>query len=86
MNRLLESRATWTRAAMLVVVANVDAEILQWPGGSVLTLVLGVFALIAVAVEFVLRRAWRPALASDGSSAVSAWWRRATPLWEFPVH
>jgi hypothetical protein len=48
MKNLLESAATWTAGMILASVANLDPEVLQWPGGSVLAMLLSMYATVAV--------------------------------------
>jgi len=47
MKYVLESVATWTSVTMLSIVANFDPEVLQWPGGSVVAMLLAIYATIA---------------------------------------
>ena len=51
MKNLFQSGATWTRGTILEIVANVDPEVLQWPGGSVFAMLLAVYATIAIVLE-----------------------------------
>jgi len=48
MKNLLESGATWSSGTILAIVANFDPEVLQWPGGSVVAMLLCLYATIAV--------------------------------------
>jgi hypothetical protein len=48
MKSLLESGATRTSGTILAIVANFDPEVLQWPGGSVVAMLLCIYATIAV--------------------------------------
>ena len=48
MKNLLESAATCTSGTILAIVANIDPEVLQWPGGSVVAMLLCIYATIAV--------------------------------------
>jgi hypothetical protein len=48
MKSLLESVAARARGTILAIVAHVDPEVLQWPGGSVVAMLLSTYATIAV--------------------------------------
>ena len=48
MKNPLESVARWSRGTILTIVTRVDPEVLLWPGGSVIALLLGIYATIAV--------------------------------------
>ena len=46
MSNQIESWATWSLLRMQFVTANLDAEVLQWPGGSLIATFLCIVAMI----------------------------------------
>jgi hypothetical protein len=46
MSSQIDSWATWTLLRMQFVTANLDAEVLQWPGGSLIATFLCIVAMI----------------------------------------
>lgn len=50
MKHCIEIWATWIVAKIQNVVATVDPEILQWPGGSVIAMSLLMYSTVAAAV------------------------------------
>jgi hypothetical protein len=57
MKNLLQSGAAWTRGTMLEIAVNLDPEVLQWPGGSVVAVLLSICAAIAAACCWDARQA-----------------------------
>jgi hypothetical protein len=47
MKQLIESSAAWIAAKLQIVGANFDPGVLQWPGGSLLAILLCVYATLA---------------------------------------
>ena len=47
MQRLIESWAAWTLVRIQIVTANLDPEVLQWPGGVFVACLLGLHATFA---------------------------------------
>jgi len=69
MRQLIQSSAAWIGAAIQNVSANLDFEVLSWPGGSVIAVLLWFYA---SAMGFLRRRLVSQARPSEGGAAIDA--------------
>ena len=73
MKRLLESAATWTGGMILPIIAKLNPEVLQSPGGSVIAMLLAMYP--TVTVVFAGRCKWLACagLAGNGGFSRANW-------------
>jgi hypothetical protein len=69
MKQLIHLSAAWIGAAIQNVGANLDFEVLSWPGGSLIAVLLWLYA---SAMGFLRRRPVSHARPSEGGAAIDA--------------
>lgn len=71
MNHNRDFGATSIGATMLAIVARIDTEVLQWPGGSLIALSLVIYAAIAVLLKSRVDGLRRHGLAGDAGQGMA---------------